>query len=92
VKLGPAEPEEGSTIRYRFFNPDGTVFEIDNYYLPTEAYRHEFKVAGFTSFEWVMPTVSREGRSSFTPGYWDAYLGSPPMVSLTPSMAESPVC
>jgi toxoflavin synthase len=90
VKLGPAEPEEGNTITYRFFNPDGTVFEIDNYYLPTEAYRHEFKVAGFSSFEWVMPTVSQEGRSSFTPGYWDAYLGSPPMVSLTASMAPEP--
>jgi SAM-dependent methyltransferase len=81
VKFGAAEPQEGSTITYRFYNPDGSVFEIDNYFLPTEAYRTEFKDAGFTSFDWVMPTVSTEGQSSFTPGYWDAYLGSPPMVS-----------
>jgi SAM-dependent methyltransferase len=91
VKLGAAQPQEGSTITYRFFNPDGTVFEIDNYYLPTEVYRQEFKVAGFTSFDWVMPTVSPEGCSSFTPGYWDAYLGSPPMVSLMATFGESPV-
>ncbi len=82
VKFGGAEPQEGSTITYRFFNPDGSVFEIDNYYLPTEAYRHEFGLAGFTSFDWVMPTVSAEGRSTFAPGYWDTYLESPPMVSL----------
>jgi SAM-dependent methyltransferase len=81
-KFGAAEQQEGSTITYRFYNANGTVFEIDNYYLPTEAYQNEFKDAGFTLFDWVMPTVSPEGRSSFTPGYWDAYLGSPPMVSL----------
>ena len=82
VKFGAAEPEEGSTITYRFYNPDGTVFEIDNDYLPTEAYRSEFRLAGFTSFDWVMPTVSPEGRSFFPPGYWDTYVDSPPMVSL----------
>jgi toxoflavin synthase len=91
VKLGASEPRDGSTITYRFYNPDGTVFEIDNYFLPTEAYRLEFKAAGFTSFDWVMPTVSPDGLSSFTPGYWDAYLGSPPMVSLTATMGGSPV-
>jgi SAM-dependent methyltransferase len=91
VKLGAAQPQEGSTITYRFFNPDGTVFEIDNYYLPTEVYRQEFKVAGFTSFDWVMPTISPEGRSSFAPGYWDAYLGSPPMVSLMATFGGNPV-
>jgi SAM-dependent methyltransferase len=91
VKFGAAQPQEGSTITYRFYNPDGTVFEIDNYYLPTEAYRNEFRSAGFTSFDWVMPTVSPEGRSSFTPGYWDAYLGSPPMVSLLAIAEGGPV-
>jgi SAM-dependent methyltransferase len=91
VKFGAAQPQEGSTITYRFYNPDGTVFEIDNYYLPTEAYRNEFRSAGFTSFDWVMPTVSPEGRSSFTPGYWDAYLGSPPMVSLMATAEGGPV-
>ena len=90
VKFGVEEPLEGSTITYRFYNKDGTVFEIDNYYLPTEAYKNEFRVAGFTSFDWVMPTVSREGRSSSPPGYWDAYLGSPPMVSLVATLRGSP--
>ena len=82
VKIGAAEPAEGSTITYRFFNPDGAVFEIDNYYLPTTAYLEAFTAAGFASFNWVMPEVSPEGRAAFTPGFWDAYLEVPPIVSL----------
>jgi ubiquinone/menaquinone biosynthesis C-methylase UbiE len=83
VKIGAAEPAEGSTITYRFFNPDGTVFELDNYYLPTDAYRAEFAAAGFASFNWVMPEVSSEGRAAFAAGYWDAFLDAPPIASFT---------
>jgi toxoflavin synthase len=81
VKTGSAEPVEGGPITYRFFNPDGSAFELDNYYMPTEVYRDEFAAAGFASFEWVMPEVSPDGRASFAPGFWDAYLESPPIVS-----------
>lgn len=83
IKLGAAEPHEGDTVTYRFFNPDDTVFEIDNYFLPTDAYRQEFARAGFTSFEWVMPEASPEGLEAAPPGFWDAYLDSPPIVSFT---------
>jgi SAM-dependent methyltransferase len=82
VKIGAAQPVEGGIITYRFFNPDGTVFELDNYYLPTDAYRAEFAEAGFAAFDWVMPEASPESRATFAPGYWDAYLESPPIVSL----------
>jgi SAM-dependent methyltransferase len=82
LKSGAAEPDEGSPIHYCFFNADGTVAELDNYYLPTDAYRDTFAAAGFTSFDWVMPEVSPEGLAAFAPGYWDAYLESPPIVSL----------
>lgn len=83
IKIGRAEPTEGSTITYRFFNPDGTVFDLDNYYLSTDTYRAEFRAAGFASFDWVLPEVSPEGRAAFPPGYWDLYLESPPIVSLS---------
>ncbi len=66
VKAGVPQ-REGDTITYRFFNPDGTAFEIDNYFLPTAAYRDEFARAGFAPFDWVMPQVSREGIESFPP-------------------------
>lgn len=81
VKIGAADPEEGSTVTYRFFNPDGTAFELDNYFMPSDIYRQEFAAAGFASFDWVMPTVSPDGRAAFPPGFWDAYLEAPPMVS-----------
>ncbi|HEY1633823.1 MAG TPA: methyltransferase domain-containing protein [Acidimicrobiales bacterium] len=81
VKIGAAEPVEGSIITYRFFNPDGTAFELDNYYLPTAVYRDEFTAAGFTSFDWFMPEASSEGLAAFSPGFWDAYLEWPPIVS-----------
>jgi len=90
VKRGAATPSEGSTVTYRFFNPDGTAFEIDNYYLPTEVYRREFAAAGFTSFDWVMPEVSAEGRAAFDLGFWDAYLEAPPIVSFRATAGEGP--
>lgn len=68
IKIGGAEQREGDTITYRWFNPDGTTFEIDNYFLPTDAYRHEFTKAGFASFDWVMPEVSRAGLDAFPSG------------------------
>jgi SAM-dependent methyltransferase len=83
VKVGAAQPAEGSTITYRFFNPDGTAFELDNYYLPTEVYQSEFAAAGFASFDWVLPQVSPEGRAAFGPGFWRTYLETPPIVSFT---------
>ncbi len=86
IKVGGAELQEGDTITYRFFNPDGTVFEIDNYFLPTNAYRQEFARAGFESFDWVMPEASPEGLAAFPPGFWDAYLESPPIVSFTAAL------
>jgi hypothetical protein len=86
TKIGEAEPREGDTITYRWFNPDGSTFEIDNYFLPTNAYRAEFARAGFASFEWVIPEVSREGLEAFKPGFWDAYLDSPPIVSFTATL------
>jgi SAM-dependent methyltransferase len=81
VKLGDGQGVEGSTITYRFFNTDGSVFDLHNYYLPTEAYQHAFAAAGLSGFEWVMPEVSSEGSKGFPPGFWDTYLQSPPIVS-----------
>jgi toxoflavin synthase len=89
IKIGELERHEGDTVSYRFFNPDGSCFEIDNYFLPTDAYRQEFARAGFASFHWVMPDVSPEGLEEFPAGFWDAYLESPPIVSFTATVSPS---
>jgi SAM-dependent methyltransferase len=88
MKVGPLDRSEGSTITYRFFNPDGSVFELDNYFLPTAMYKEEFLAAGFDAFSWVMPRVSPEGHDAFEPGFWDAYLESPPIVSFRTQLAR----
>lgn len=88
IKIGPPEQSEGSTITYRFFNPDGSVFELENYFLPTSLYREEFAGAGFTAFDWVMPRVSPEGQAGFESGFWDAYLTSPPIVSFSAALRQ----
>jgi SAM-dependent methyltransferase len=87
IKVGRADRDEGDPITYRFFNPDGTVFELDNYFLPSDAYREEFARAGFVSFDWVMPKVSPEGVTAFPPGFWDVFVDSPPIVGLTATRA-----
>ena len=81
VKLGATPPGEGDTITYRFFNADGSVFDLHNYYLPTGAYRSAFAAAGLADFRWIMPEVSEGGRRGFPVGFWDDYLESPPIVS-----------
>lgn len=83
IKVGPLERSEGSTITYRFFNPDGSAFELDNYFLSTDLYKEEFAAAGFEDFDWVLPRVSPEGQTAFEPGFWDTYLESPPIVSFS---------
>ena len=87
IKVGETERHEGDTVTYRFFNADGSWFELDNYFLPTDAYRQEFADAGFASFDWVMPQVSRQGLAEFPAGFWDTYLASPPIVSFTATAA-----
>ena len=46
-------PAEGDVVRYRITNPDGGVFEIDNYYLPPAAYEAAMRDAGFQDFHWI---------------------------------------
>jgi toxoflavin synthase len=88
IKIGALERSEGSTITYRFFNPDGSVFELDNYFLPTDMYKEEFAAAGFEAFDWVMPQVSPEGEATFGSGFWDAFLESPPIASFSATSSK----
>ena len=89
VKLGAARPAEGDTITYRFFNLDGSVFDLHNYYLPTEAYRSAFAAAGLADFRWIMPEVSEDGVRDYPAGFWDDYLESPPIVSFAARRATT---
>ena len=46
-----ANRKGGDPITYIFYNPDGTVFKSDNYYLSPQTYQETFKEAGFIDFK-----------------------------------------
>jgi SAM-dependent methyltransferase len=84
VKSGRVPRTEGDPITYTFWNPDGTQFLIENYYLTPATYEAAFKESGFCSLHWQAPRLSAEGRESFEfeCGFWDDYLAHPPMIGI----------
>jgi toxoflavin synthase len=85
LKWSPPARREGDPVTYTLFNPDGSEFTFDNFFLSPETYEWAFREAGFSSFAWRGPWLSREGKAAFPAGYWDAYLQDPPMVGLEAS-------
>ena len=85
LKWSPEPRIEGDPVAYTLFNPDGTEFTFDNFYLSPQTYEWAFREAGFSSFAWRGPWLSQEGKMSFPPGYWDTYLQDPPMVGIEAS-------
>ena len=82
LKWSPADRVEGDPVVYTLFNPDGTKFSFDNFYLSPATYERAFAEAGFSSFAWRGPWLSEQGRAAFPPDYWNAYLANPPMVGI----------
>ncbi len=82
VKVGRVPRSEGDPITYTIWNPDGTPFDIENYYLKPATYEAAFAEIGFASFHWHAPRVSPEGLASYEPGFWDDYLAQPPMIGI----------
>ena len=85
LKWSPPGRREGDPVAYTLYNPDGSEFTFDNFYLSPSTYERAFAEAGFSDFSWRGPWLSDEGRAAFPPGYWDAYLASPPMVGIEAS-------
>ena len=64
-------PAEGDIIRYRITNPDGQVFEIDNYYLQPAIYEVAMRDAGIQDFRWIDVSLDpSEPRQSFWTISW----------------------
>lgn len=82
VKAGRVPRSEGDPITYTLWNPDGTQFLIENYYLTSATYEGAFAESGFRSFRWHAPRLSAQGRDSFERGFWDDYLAHPPMIGI----------
>ena len=82
VKSGRVPRSKGDPITYTFWNPDGTQFLIENYFLTPTTYEAAFKESGLRSFQWHAPRLSAEGSQAFEGGFWNDYLAQPPMIGI----------
>jgi 2-polyprenyl-3-methyl-5-hydroxy-6-metoxy-1,4-benzoquinol methylase len=75
-----ASPDLHNGFEYVFRNyPDGTSFDITIYHLDVATHEQAFASAGLTDVHWVRPEVSPAGRTNFSAGYWETFLGDPPI-------------
>jgi ubiquinone/menaquinone biosynthesis C-methylase UbiE len=70
---------EGAPIVWEFFLPEGSSFEVTNYYLSVGTMEEAFHAAGLREVRWHAPEVSPEGLRAFGQGYWADFLARPPV-------------
>lgn len=73
---------EGDIIRYRITNPDGRVFEFDNYYLLPATYEQTMRSSGFTDFRWIDATLDPAESDAAS---WNDFLEQKPLAAFTAS-------
>ncbi|MEX3008932.1 class I SAM-dependent methyltransferase [Hoeflea sp. TYP-13] len=59
---------------------DGSLLEVDNYYLPVEAYEAAFRDAGFHSFAVHAPELSPSPDGKDDLEYWNYFFEHPPTI------------
>jgi SAM-dependent methyltransferase len=68
--------DEGAPINFTVLVGDSGL-QIENYYLPTEAYRSGLEAAGFTDVAVHQPVVPPEAVAAHEPGFWDELVDRP---------------
>ena len=71
---------EGDAIHYRITNPDGQVFEFDNYYLAPATYERTMRESGFADFRWIDVCLDPAESDA---GFWDGFLSQKPLIAFT---------
>ena len=71
---------EGDVIHYRITNPDpdGRVFEFDNYYLTAATYDRAMRSSGFHDFNWV--DAARDPTEPEA-AFWDDFMEQSPLTA-----------
>ena len=67
---------EGAPMNFSVLLPDATL-EIENYYLPVDAYREQLRSAGFSSVAVHGLSVPADAMSGYPSGFWDELLAHP---------------
>lgn len=75
------EVYDGAPINFSVLLPDATL-EIENYYLPVEAYRDELLSSGFADVTVHGLLVPTDEQSRHEPGFWDELLARPVFIVL----------
>jgi SAM-dependent methyltransferase len=70
---------EGAAIVWEIFLPDGTSFELTNYYLGVPTMEEALRAAGLRDVRWHAPEVAREGLRAFGREHWADFLARPPV-------------
>ena len=73
---------EGDAIHYRITNPDGRVFEFDNYYLAPSTYEREMRDSGFHDFNWIDAALDPAEPDA---AFWDDFIAQSPLTAFAAS-------
>ena len=71
---------EGDPIHNRITNPDGRVFEFDNYYLAPATYERTMRNSGFNDFTWIDAAMDPAAPQ---PAFWDNFMAQRPLTGFT---------
>ena len=71
---------EVDAIHYRITNPDGRVFEFDNYYLTPVTYERAMRSSGFHDFNWVDAALDPAAPDA---SFWDDFMAQKPLTAFT---------
>lgn len=80
IKESTATRQEGDFVRYVIYNPDGTEFSFNNYYLSPQTYEECFLKTGFKDFRWEGPFLDNKVTDT---DYWDVFLSDPPLIGFS---------
>jgi SAM-dependent methyltransferase len=72
-----APRREGDPIIYAIHRPDGTSFEITNYYWSPDTYARAFEAAGFADFAWEGPFLGPGQRDN---PFWGDFMRHAPLI------------
>ena len=80
IKESTPTREEGDFVRYVIYNPDGTEFSFNNYYLSPQTYKECFLDSGFKNFQWEGPFLDEKVSDT---NYWDIFFNDPPLIGFS---------
>lgn len=74
---------EGSQITYRFFQDDGSHFDIVNYHLEKSTHKLAFEKIGMTTVNWHPVQLSPELKKDTDIAFWKTMIDTQPIIGLS---------